>query len=615
MLIPTAPRQNLTFRRRVLAEAAGSGAFQRGLIERCRLDFAFFVDLFAWQFNPLKNGNEVGPFILWDCQRRAVFKEPGKPWPGEDPEDLGDAGIMWCIDNGRSLLIQKSREMGMSWLNLLCFVWRFWFRPNQKFLCISRNQAAVEDADPDSLFWKVDFLIDHLPNWLVPKGKLKRRQNFFGNKANGSTITGTASTGLAGVGGRATAILIDEFSVIREDKMVREKTVSTSNCRIFNGTHQGMDTEFYALAQDTEIFKLTIHWTQHPEKVAGLYRSGQPIEVIDRTFEYPTAFDFVMDGSPVGGIRPGIRSPWYDRKCREIGSQRGVAMELDVNPSGSVSQFFEPLVIHDLMRHYATDPRWEGEMTPDGNLAYKLDGPLRLWLQLDVMDRPPPARYGGGADIAMGTGASLSCLTLGNADTGEKVLEFASAHISPDDFAMLCSKLFKLFRDGAGNEPLFAWENRGPGMIFTKRLKELGCRNFYYRSNELNVTGSYRELGEPGWDPSPPAKLSLMNDYRQALKTGQFLNRSRASLVDTLAWKYSKHGYPVHGRDRDGDDPSGSRDNHGDLTIADALCWKMMRQLGVSEAKPPEDVLPIGSVLWRRQFHEQQAHRQKGWVS
>lgn len=615
---PERPLANLNYRRELIDRGERDEKFRIGVIDRCKDDFLFFVGSFIWTFNPLKaGGTQACPFIPWECQKRAALKVPGEPWPGEMPADVDDAGLLWCIDKGQSLLIEKSRDMGISWLCLLVFDWRFLFKPYQKFLCISRNEAAVEDEDPDSLFWKLDWVHTHLPGWLCPD--IRRRKRFFGNDRLGSTITGQASTGLAGVGGRATAMLIDEFSLIKEDREVRQRTASTTNCRIFNGTHAGMDTEFYALSQQPEVHKLNVHWTQHPEKIKGLYKSGPVIEVLDKGFDYGSDFNFIMDGSPVGGPRPGIRSPWYDAKCTDIGSTRGVAMDLDINPSGSVSQFFEPLVISDLIRHFCTDPYWEGDVTYDREtgrkpeLQRKATGPLRLWVQPDVEGKFSQGRYGAGADISMGTGASNSCLSLGNADTGEKILEYANSRIAPDDFAALCIAVLMLFKDSNGDPPLLCWENRGPGVRFTVRLKELGYHRFYYETNEKKLVGKRIEATEPGWNPLNTAKLSLLEVYRQSLVKRLFLNRSESALTELLVWKYSKDGYPVWGRASPSEDGSGARDNHGDQTIADALCLKMLLKLGISERKKEIETAPFGSLAWRTKLHAMKPVND-GWV-
>src|SRR5262249_47409305 len=160
-----------------------------------------------------------------------------------------------------------------------------------------------------------------------------------------------------------------------------------ANCRIFNSTHLGIGTAFYDLTERPDIRKLRIHWTQHPDKCCGLYRydtDRHAVEVLDKQYQFPLDFKYVMDGSPTGGPCPGIRSPWYDEQCRRKGSARGIAMDLDIDPKGSVSQFFDRLMIRQLQAKYAVAPFWEGDIHFDQDtgkpfsLVPRQGGPLRL---------------------------------------------------------------------------------------------------------------------------------------------------------------------------------------------------------------------------------------------
>lgn len=622
-----APRDlghNLRFRQRVLRKAARRRVVQRGLVELCRQSFTFWCNAFVWQFNPKKGADmAAGPFILWDFQERAVFKEPGIPWPGEDPDDLMDCGLFHCIENGKSVAIQKSRELGISWLCLLVFVWYMIFHNNRSFLCVSHNEEAVDDPNPDSLFWKIEYVLRHLPSWMArldfEDGRgvpVKRNACFFGNKAMNSSITGQATTSRIGVGGRKTAILLDEFALVRDDKKVRERTAGTSDCRIFNSTHQGMDTQFYVLCAETpEIPKLTIHWSQHPEKKQGLYLSGSPITIIDKSYVWPPDYKFNMSGKPMGGIRPALRSPYYDAACVAIGSDTGIAKELDVNPSGSVAQMFDAGLIFELTRTHARPPDWQGDLSRDGErLVVAPDGPIKLWGHLDN-DLPPLARYGAGADVSLGRGSTPSCLTIGSADTGEKVLEAMTREMSPHHFAHWCAKILRLFKDHAGNCPLFVWERLGIGQTFTTAILETTYRRFYYDHNDSAIMGSQNEAPEPGWPQTPRNMLDLIEKYKQSLITREFMNRSAYALKQCLGWTFKKNGYLTCATtSSQGDDPSKTEVHHGDVTVADALANKMMKILGVRSQQAPVKELSINSIQWRRNFKQLQEAQKSEWV-
>lgn len=623
--VPTDLAANLIFRRDLIQRAQKDAPLRRQLKEACKRDIGFFISAFVWQNNPIKKGLHVGdPFILWPLQERALHKVPNVPWPGDDDDALGEAGLLWCIENEKSLAIEKSREMGASWLCLLVYLWYFLFKPYQKFHCISRNEKAVESSNSDSLFWKLDHVIKHLPDWLLPKGGVRRLKNFFGNDELGCQITGEACTADASIGGRCRSMLMDEFAKIPDADAadIRSGTASTTNCRIFNSTHEGLDTEFFRLCQSPDIFKLRMHWTSHPDKVHGLYVSGHPVKVIDKSFAFPEDFCFVQDGSPAGGYRPGIRSPWYDAKALQIGTGRGVSQELDINPSGSVSQFFEPLAISKLIREFCRPPDWEGDVVYDketgrgAKLVQQPGGLLKLWILPRADGRLPTARYAAGLDISMGTGASPSTLAMGDCDTGEKIAEYQNSNLYPNEFATWIFALMSLFADESGTPPLVAWEAQGPGNMFKNRFLKLGYRN-NWKNNKPQLLGPVKVDVEPGWSPgsSNNNKKILLEDYKTALRSGTFLNLSEVGLADTLAWKYDKNGGVVHAKFKNLD-PSGARDNHGDQTIADALCNMCMEQLGISQIKKYEEETPWGSVKWRQMFHKNQVRASGNkWVS
>jgi hypothetical protein len=625
-LAPEELAHNLRFRMQVLKEASRGKcrAFRQGLIELCRRSFTFWVNNFVWQFNPKKDSDEAaGPFVLWDYQHRAAFKEPGVPWPGEDEDDLHDCGLFHCIENSKSVVIQKSRELGISWFCLLIFTWYTLFHNNRTFLCVSHNEHAVDDPSPDSLFWKIEFIIRHLPSWMARLASehgsgmpITRNSCFFGNKKRNSSITGQATTARIGVGGRATAILLDEFALVRDDKKVRERTAGTSDCRIFNSTHQGMDTQFYELTHNTpEVPRLTIHWTQHPEKKQGLYRSGSPVQVIDKTYVFPADYKFDQSGEPQGGIKPGLRSPYYDKQCVAIGSKTGIAKELDVNPSGSVAQVFDARLINELIRAHCREPFWEGEMSRDNErLAYSPGGRIKLWCNLDN-DLPPVGRYGAGVDVSLGSGSTPSCLSVASADTGEKLLEAMTSDMSAHHFAFWCKSILMLWKDAAGQPPLLVWEKLGIGISFSKAIIETGYRRFYYDRDETALAGNRPDSVQPGFVQTPKNQLALFEDYKRALLSREFLNKSDRAMLQCLAWRYNKNGYPTFaGTSAQTDDPSGARDHHGDLTVADALCSKMLALLGMQAQQKPTKELAMTSMQWRRNLKQQQDAQQSEWV-
>lgn len=627
--IPRDLRGNLLWRKYVLGRCATEKKYRAAVIEACRDDIFFFILTFVFQVNqnfiPGGVWRECGPFIPVDYQVEAVRV------------------ILECIYEREDLLIEKSREMGVSWLCLIVQTWLWNFHKRKKHLCLSRNEEAVDKPDDsDCLFWKVDYILEYLPTWLLQgyDPAVHRRKRSFSHP-NGSGWTGQATTASAGVGGRATDAFIDEYPRFPNGGFdVLAGTAATTRSRIFNGTHQGIDTAFYQLSLRPDIRKLVIHWTQHPDKRKGLYRwstAMRRIESLDPTFEYPPQcskclrlagpvdegwaprckcgvalqdYKFITDGSPLGGPFPGLRSPWYDEECRRIGSPQKVAEELDINPIGSATQAFDAGTITDLIAAYTRPPLWEGDLRYDtmigepDKLVARKGGPIKLWIRPDSYGQIPSGVYKIGDDVSNGLGRTPSCASIADAAAGAKVGEIVVAHMDPKTFGVMMTAVARLFHNAE-----MIWEGAGPGTAFGKTVvDDLNYRNVYWRTIEQKFMPK-RRADTPGWAPLPENKDLLLREYGFALASRSFANPSEAALKECLLFKY-ENGHIVHPLEKGTNDPSGAKFNHGDLAMSDAMVWKLVKESGELRApkerkkkEPDENSLDGRIRLWERTKH------------
>lgn len=603
-LVPATLEENVAFRIEVYKKCAEDSEFRAGIMEICRLDIIFWIDVFGWQFNPKKKGKDshlaAAPFVCWDCQVDLML---------DDPEITGRPGILWCYEKNRTAVVQKSREMGASWFFLFLQAWLAVFHANTQSLNISRNEKMVDSASPDSLFWKLRYINEWLPSWM--KGEVVQQVMHFEYKGTQSFITGEPSTGAAGVGGRAGVVFVDEFPRIKEDVAVRQGTASTSDARFFNGTHQGTGTEFYKLTITPEIVQLILHWSHHPEKRRGAYRWNQienKPELLDPDYEYPPDYNYVKTGKPVGGPYPGLRSIWYDWKSTDIGSDAGVAQELDINPTGSSGLAFDDVLINNLILSCPSTPVWIGKMVRDekGDLKMEEDrdgGPLSFWIYPDAYGRFPTATYKVACDLSNGTGATNSCVTILNADTGERIGEFVSPHFYPDHLAPIVVWLCNRLLDADGEPAELIWELQGPGIRFGKEVMALEFRHIFYNDNSMEGLPGGSKKERPGWMAEQKAKNLVIKEYESALRARQFLNRSDLALKECLLFQWSTDGKKIfHTGSLNQDDPSGAGDNHGDRVMADALAWKLARPHVLARKKSKEEVeVPYASYEWRKQ--------------
>ena len=549
-LVPKDLDANLDFRKEIIKLGSSSKEQAENLWIMCKRDPLFYINTFVYTYDPRLEQSAI-PFITYPYQDEAIL---------ELNEAIGSY----------DLFIEKSRDMGASWLCLLVPQYRFQFFDLQSFLMVSRKEDLVDKTeDPDSLFWKIDFIHKHQPGWLAPR--VNRNKLHIYNMDNNSTIDGSSTTGDVGRGGRRTAILLDEFASVDDGHAVLAATRDTTTCRLFNSTPKGSGNAFYDMKM-TQIKKLRMHWSQHPVKSRGLYRSqnGKPTLLEEKpTYELGSQ-KYVLDGK--------LRSPWYDEQCRRAAHPMEIAQELDIDYLGSDFQFFDETVLSKLQSEDVRPPLFTGELEYDSHSAEPIDfhtnpkGNLLLWTSVDAAGRiPGDIECVLGIDVSAGTGASNSCISIGNKKTKEKIGEFSSANVAPHTLAKIAVALARWCNNG-----YLVWEANGPGSIFGPCVLELGYRNIYYRKNDKSISAKVSDT--PGWYSTKDAKLALLGEYRKALATRAFINRSYYSLRECREYVFLASGSVEHSRSVNNVDPTGARENHGDRVIADALCWKGLKE-------------------------------------
>lgn len=553
--VPKGIADNLEFRARLLDEASRSVAFQRSLWTACARDLLFYVNTFVFTHDPRRTGSRdstVVPFVTWEYQDEALLT------------------IQECVSGGRDLVIQKSRDMGASWLCLVCFEWFWHFRGQVDFLLVSRKEDYVDaKEDPKSLFWKLDFVLKRQPGWLKPK--MDRAYMRLVNVDSGATFTGESTNKDVARGSRQTAILLDEFASVREGFSVLASITSATDCRIFNSTPAGSANAFYDMVKNPEVKKLTLHWSKHPHKSRGLY--------------------YGADGKP--------RSPWYDREVLRAAHRMQVAQELDIDYLGASYQWFDDTAIDGILAEVCRRPLDRGSLgvTEQGHptsFSSSENGPLLLWINVDpASGRPPRDRnYGIGCDIAAGSrdasgrGASNSVASVLDLRTNEKVAEFAVNGVSPEDFATQVVGLARWFgglrSEADGPDGAFLiWEGNGPGRAFGQQVMALNYRYVFHHHDTRKAI--YQRSDIPGFYTSLASKQALLSQYRTQLQSRKFLNYSADAVGECRQYVYTPNGV-THARALSTPDPTGARENHGDRVMADALACKILVD------RPHEDV-------------------------
>jgi len=605
-MVPTGIEENLRFRLELLKMAGASKSDAAQIRQMCAEDMLFYVGAFCWTYDPRPGKPDFGsesriPFIPYGFQERAM------------------AQIADCIEVGQDFAMPKSRDMGASWIGLTVFEWFWHFRTDLSFLLISRNEDYVDKrGNPKSLFWKIDFLHANQPRWLQPTGRWlgwgdpHRKLLHLGNADTGSVIDGESTTGDAGRGDRRTAMFIDEHAAfeIGDGFRVLRATRDTTKCRGFNSTPQGANNGFYEVVHNTSAREIRLHWSVHPVKAQGLYRvkNGKP-ELLDdfrglvdvrvkgekdtKRLMYPDAYPFRLDANEK------LRSPWYDNECARCVNEMEIAQELDIDFLGSDYQFFDPQTIEELRKRYCRPPVLVGDLECDDDscepkrFVENPKGKLRLWVTLDGDGRVgSDRRFVMGADISAGTGASNSVCCIVDRATGEKVGVWRCPNTLPNPFGRFSVSLAKFF-----NRALIVPDRSGPtGEVAVKEMLKSGYGHIYLRRNEKKVGRTISD--EPGVFLNPTARTAILEDYRDALGTHRYINRSETGMTECLQFIRRQDQTIEHSAAANSLDPSGARTAHGDEVIADALaCLGLSDTQSSRVAEAPE--LPPGCLAAR----------------
>lgn len=583
-LVPKDYTENLKFRIRMLELARSDPAAAADLYEMCAQDLLFWVNTFVWTFDPLKHADApVVPFITYDFQDEGL-------------KSINDSiGV-------EDILVKKSRDMGATWLVLLVFYWRWSFKNDQSFLVASRNDSYVDESgNRKTLFAKLDFIYDYSPKWLRPR-RLRTAKRFE-NLDNDSQINGESATGDLGRGDRRTAVFWDEVAAWERSDGYRadSSTLSTTSCRVIVSTPQGIGNIYAEMAKKTKR-QLTFHWSQHPEKNRGLYTSeGTTLKILDHGYVFPNDYPFICDGK--------LRSIFYDKECERTPISSVISQELDIDFLGSGSMFYDSAMLAKAMASFARAPVSCGEISYSGDgicMGYMAtrNGPLTLWETLTVDEPPDKFReFVLGVDIAAGTGASNSVITVGDKITGEKIAEFVSARVRPEELARVAVAMARWF-----NEAFLVWEANGPGRQFGAQVLELGYRNIYYKQDEGKFPKKDSQV--PGFYTTDATKRMLLTEYGLAVSRGHFVERSAEALKECAEIVYLDDGSIGHVKSSSAFDPSGAGDNHGDRVIASALCWKGMKERPYY-AKAEITEPPANSFAGRRARRQREANESK----
>jgi hypothetical protein len=223
--------------------------------ELCRRSKIHFINNWGQTYDPREMPKHF-PFELYEFQTEAIS------W------------ITQRYTNKENGLIEKSRDMGVTWLIAAWAAHEWLFGHGFTALFGSRKQDLVDDMTMDSIFGKLRYFIYRLPPFLKPEMKQRTKHDRYLtliNPDNGNELTGESANIGFGRGGRSSICFLDEYAHVQHSEAVWASISDNSDCIIPVSTPNGKGNQFSWLRHESSIPVLSIHWAKHPKKNKDWY--------------------------------------------------------------------------------------------------------------------------------------------------------------------------------------------------------------------------------------------------------------------------------------------------------------------------------------------------------
>lgn len=234
----------------------------------CKKDFFYFCENWCWIEEPRSDIKRI-PFLMYEYQKQAA----------KTIIDLAAS----TVDSVKKhdVLVEKTRDMGWSWLMCALAVWLYIF--HDKNILFGSRKAELSDklGDMKSLLEKCRYIIRNLPSWFLHDNFNQKPGGHMGEflirkppEWGTGTIAGESASADFGRGDRKYIIILDEFASWAYDNASAQACGDATSLRVFISTPKGPFNKFARMRhrdKDETIrpFIIRSHWLEHPIKRAG----------------------------------------------------------------------------------------------------------------------------------------------------------------------------------------------------------------------------------------------------------------------------------------------------------------------------------------------------------
>lgn len=397
--------------------------------------------------------------------------------------------VLSLQQNGEYLIINKSRQLGISTLVSAYALWLMIFNRDKNILVIATKQETAKN-----MVTKMRFAYGQLPAWLRVKPLEDNRLSL--RLPNGSQVKAVAAAADAGRSEAVSLLILDEAAFIDNIDVIftaAQQTLATGGQCFAVSTPNGTGNWFhktYVRAQvgENKFVPVALPWTVHPER-------GQP---------------------------------WRDEQDKTLGI-REAAQECDCNFSTSGATVLEP----DTINWY------EANTIQEPIHRRGIDNNLWIW---EMPDYSKP--YAVIADVARGDGKDYSAFHIIDIESATQVGEYRGQPGTRDYGNMLIGIATDY------NDALLVIENASIGWDVVQTAIERGYKNLYYspRSDMFagaDVYASKYSNGDnmvPGFTMSSRTRPLVISKVVSYMQEQSCTIRSKRLLEElkTFIWKNGK---------------------------------------------------------------------------
>jgi len=426
--------------------------------------FLYFLDAWVW---------------IEDKEHKRQIKL--KLWPAQ-------AKVIPQLLNSLLSILIKARQLGLTWLVAALSLWLSMRHPLHLIVVISATEDhAIEFLD------RVYFIMDRLPDWMLPKVKVRNKQILtFSHKAGTeATIKSLPTTEMGAESKTPNMLVIDEAHMIRGVETIYTSSlpgieqaggqiiVIANSVKNRPGWPWVRDTYIAARKKENDFNRIFLPYQAHP---------GRPADFKARMLR--------------SGMTPEDFSEHYPET------------ETEALSSSFAGFFGQALVRHQSTRKGVTGNLVEDPHTKEISFEPSDHGILEVWrwpyYLLDTHDGLKWSdRYAVGGDVSEGLGASYSVAYVVDRLHDEIVARMRSNRIDAYKWGDLTDLLSRWY-----DRALTCVEVTGAGQTTVKRLVELKANQ--YVKVTCDKTGKV-VTSQIGWPENEKNKYECCGDLRQWL--------------------------------------------------------------------------------------------------